>query len=176
MLTLVCLPLKAASTELKALEAKYDASKLDHDDAARQNYVIKLCRLRFKLIMAGRDDWQAVDAEIIRHPVAQDSDRTALAKLRLGVWHSPRHDYRYEPNGTWRMVDGGQEDPDATHGTWSIKGAQYTDVAAGEDPPPAYTIVLADKENFIFTDGIHLFFLKRTLGKGLPIRRDERGE
>lgn len=170
--------LHAAPAELTALEAKYDQAKFAYDDASRAKYVMDLCKLRFQLIMAGRDDWPAVDAEIIKHPVPRNSDSVALSKLRVGTWHSSRHDYRFEINGTWRMRDGGVEDPDATHGNWSIKGAQYSETFAGEDGASAttFTIVLADEENFIFTDGTNLFFEKRTLGKGLPIRRDERGE
>jgi hypothetical protein len=167
-----------APAELTALEAKYDQTKFAYDEASRQKYVMDLCRLRFKFVMAGGNEWQEVDAEIIRHPAPRKSDSEALSKLRLGDWHSSRHDYRFEIDGTWRMREGGQDDPDATHGNWSIKGAQYSEMFAADDGASAttYTIILADAENFIFTDGTHLFFEKRTLGKGLPIRRDERGE
>lgn len=165
----------AAPAELTALEAKYDQPRFAYDDGYREKYVMDLARLRFKLVAEGRDGWQEVDAEIIRHPVPGKSDNIALSKLRLGEWHSSRHDYRFDRNGTWRMNDDAET---TTHGTWSIKGAQYVETFAAEDGASAttFTLILADKENFIFTDGTHLFFEKRTLATGLPIRRDERGQ
>jgi hypothetical protein len=157
--------------ELKALEdEKTTMHGLGHD-----HYIMDLARLRFDLIRQKADDWrwQAVDQEIIRNPVPTNSDSKALSALRLGVWHSPRHDYTYKADGTWKMTDGGSDDPDATHGLWSIKGNRYTDYVPGADSDTqTYTLILADRENFIFTDGTHLFFEKRTLGKGLPLRRD----
>ncbi len=159
--------------ELTAIEEKYDRSKLGHDETARQEYVMDLARLRFNFIAkkSGGLWWKWVDAEIIRHPAPPDT--AIFSSLRLGVWHSPRHDYTYKANGTWKMTDGGTDDPAATHGLWSIKGNRYTDYVPGADSDTQpYTLILADNENFIFTDGTHLFFEKRTLGKGLPLRRD----
>jgi hypothetical protein len=163
--------------ELKSVESRYDTTKFATDEASRAKYILELARLRFKLL---EGPWQKVDAEIKRHPVPANSDSAALSRLRLGVWHSSRHDYRFKPDGTWRMIDD-DDDPDATEGGWSIKGNRYaedaiTDVGPLTGATPPYIIILLDKENFIYTDGPNLYFEKRTLGKGLPIRRDERGE
>lgn len=162
-----------APPELKAIEARYDQAALAKDEALREKYIMELSTLRMKFARANQDGWQEVDHEIARHPAPVNGDSHALSALRLGVWHSPRHDYTYKADGTWKMTDGGSDDPDATHGVWSIQGNRYTDYVPGADSnTQTYTLILADKENFIFTDGAHLFFEKRTLGKGLPLRRD----
>ena len=161
--------------ELSALEAKYSPALAAHDELGREAYILDLAKLRFRLIAQGSDGWQAVDSKIIHLPVPHDSDSAALSKLRVGEWHSARHDYQYNLSATWRMNNAPE---DTTHGTWLIKGSQYMETFATENGTSAttYTLILVDKENFIFTDGAHLFFEKRTLGKGLPIRRDERSE
>jgi hypothetical protein len=162
-----------APPELKTIEARYDPAALTKDEALREKYIMELSALRMKIARANEDGWQEVDHEIAQHPAPADGYSRALSIVRLGVWHSPRHDYTYKADGTWKMTDGGSDDPDATHGVWSIKGNRYTDYVPGaESDTQTYTLILADKENFIFTDGTHLFFEKRTLGKGLPLRRD----
>jgi hypothetical protein len=161
--------------ELQALEAKYARTQSDlatDPESNRAHYVMELARLRFRMASEGDPDWQAVDREIIRHPVPADANPAILAHLRLGQWHSSRHDYLFESDGTWRMND----DPETTtHGTWSIRGAQYSEMFVGDEGASArtFTLILVDSENFIFTDGTHLLFETRTLGTGLPIRRDE---
>ena len=65
-------------------------------------------------------------------------------------------------------------DPEATNGTWSIRGNQYSDKdASGTET--TYTIILLDAENFIFTapGSPDLFFEKRSLHGGFPLRRDD---
>ncbi len=161
--------------ELQALETKYAQAQADlatDPEANRAHYVMELARLHFRLASEGDPDCQAVDREIIRHPLPADSNPAALAHLRLGEWHSSRHDYLFDSDGTWRMND----DPaTTTHGTWSIKGTQYSEMFVSDEGASArtFTLILVDTENFIFTDGTHLLFETRSLDAGLPIRRDE---
>ena len=161
--------------DLPALKAAYARAQADLTTDAESNrvrYVLELARLRFRLISEGDPDWPAVDREIIRHPVPANADTAALIHARLGVWHSSRHDYLFDTDGTWRMTDDAQT---TTHGTWSIHGAQYSETFVGPDGASAttFTLILADADNFIFTDGTHLFFEVRKLGVGLPIRSDQ---
>jgi hypothetical protein len=161
--------------ELKALEAKYAQSQSDlatDPEANRAHYVMELARLRFRMLAEGDPDYQAVDREIIRHPLPADSNPAVLSHLRLGQWHSSRHDYLFDADGTWRMND----DPaTTTHGTWSIQGTQYSEMFVSDEGASArtFTLILVDPENFIFTDGTHLLFETHTLGAGLPIRQDD---
>jgi hypothetical protein len=162
-----------APPELKAIEARYDQGALSKDEALREKYIMELATLRMKFAAANVDGWQEVDHEIEQHPAPADADSKALSLLRLGVWHSPRHDYTYKADGTWKMTDGGSDDPDATHGVWSIKGNRYADFVPGAGSEnQTYTLILATKETFIFADKDAIFYEKRTLGKGLPLRRD----
>jgi hypothetical protein len=175
----VCLLLAMGATfaladgipQLIAIQQKYNAAELKKNEPLRERYIMDLAKLRFTLL---NGPWQKVDAEIEQHPAPANSDSADFSKLRLGVWHSPRHDYRYKADGTWRMID---DEENTTHGTWSIKGNSYDEHAAADiAQPESYTIILLNAEYFIFTDGNALFIEKRTLGKGLPLRRDERGE
>jgi hypothetical protein len=170
------LPLMARADDvpgLKAIEARYDQGALTKDEALRQKYIMELSTLRMKIARADEDGWQEVDHEIAKHPAPANGDSHALSALRLGLWHSSRHDYTYKANGTWKMTDGGEDDPDATHGVWSIQGNRYTDYATEADSDTGtYTLILLDHENFIFADNDTIFYEKRTLGKGLPLRRD----
>jgi len=162
-----------APPELKAIEARYDQGALAKDEGLRQKYIMELATLRMKFARANQDGWQEVDHEVAQHPAPANGDSHALSALRLGLWHSPRHDYTYKADGTWKMTDGGSDDPDATHGTWSIEGNQYTDEAMDAAAwPEHYALILVTKENFIFADKDTIFYEKRTLGKGLPLRRD----
>ena len=56
-----------------ALEkAKRDYEKTSHPgEADRSNYITRLIRLREKAADAKTDQWQAIDAEIKRHPGAE---------------------------------------------------------------------------------------------------------
>ncbi len=54
----------------------------------------------------------------------------ALSKLLPGRWRSPRHDYVYQPDGTWQMLEG---DP---HGTWKIKNGRLVSQTSGGKPSP----------------------------------------
>ena len=160
--------------ELQALEAKYDQKQVAENEQLREKYILALAKLRWKLVHNNQPGWEAVEAEMTRHPAPVDADSTALSKLRLGVWYSPRHSYFYRSDGTWVMSED-PNDTESTHGTWSIDGNKYTDTAAVyQGPPLTYDIILLDADNFIFTKpgSNRVFFEVRSMKSGLPIFRN----
>jgi hypothetical protein len=154
---------------LQAIMKRYDQTRLNQDEGLREKYILELADLRWKLSSHDQDGWHDVDEEIRRHPVI--SGMAGFPKARLGKWISPRHDYLYRSNGTWTMTDGG-DDPDNTHGKWSIGGNIYSEKATDEDVPRHYTILLVDAKNFIYADEQTVFYEQRPGGTGLPLRRD----
>ncbi|CAN5554950.1 hypothetical protein BH09VER1_BH09VER1_38080 [soil metagenome] len=66
-----------------------------------------------------------------------------LTKLMAGQWRSPRHNYIYLPDGTWKMLDG---DP---HGIWKIKNDLLVSQTAGEKGSPLHS-----QRIFVLTDSI----------------------
>src|SRR5262245_62835156 len=91
---------------LRALQAaKRDYEKMSKSsEAARTDYITRLVRMREKAARLKTDEWQAIDAEIKRHPAPSDSDGKKLSSLLVGEWESPRHDYLFRPDGTWTML------------------------------------------------------------------------
>jgi hypothetical protein len=141
-------------------QAKRDYEKISHpSEAAREKYITRLARLREKAARLKTREWQAIDAEIKRHPAPSDSDRKTLSRLLAGKWASPRHDYLFRADGTWTMLPA---DENTTHGSWRIEGNQFIDTAATAPPDTGqYTIILLTKKDFIFTDGKTVFYETR---------------
>jgi len=125
-------------------------------ETARIHYVTELTKtaLDYLLLDRGpiwekyRAGWDALNAEILRHPAPQDSDSNALSKLRVGKWQSPRHTYIFSSQGAWRMAP----EDGTTSGHWHIVGNQYWDEGA------QFTIILLTNDYFVFTDGTKVFF------------------
>jgi hypothetical protein len=68
--------------------------------------------------------------------------------LIVGKWRSPRHDYIYYSDGTWRMAP-----PATTHGTWHIEGKtlyESTPIENGEKIEESYEIVSLTSEKLVF--------------------------
>jgi hypothetical protein len=102
-------------------------------ETARVHYVHELLKMHDKLMpLAHSAEWtdsvdarfQAINNEMKQHPAPANSDSNALAKLKVGKWQSPRHDYIYRSNGTWSMLP--ILDKDTTHGRWHIEGNQQS--------------------------------------------------
>jgi hypothetical protein len=143
-----------------ALEkAKRAYEKMPHrSEAARADYIARLVRLREQAARGKTHEWQAIDAEIKRHP-APESGGEAYSRLRVGQWRSPRHDYLYRADGSWTMLP---EEKDVTHGRWRIEGNRSIETAATAPPVDSrYTIILITKNDFVFTDQTHVFYEKR---------------
>jgi hypothetical protein len=93
-------------------QAKRDYEKTPHpSEAARSNYITRLVRLREQAARQKTKEWQAIDAEIKRHPAPESGGKT-YASLLVGRWESPRHDYLFRADGTWTMLP---EEKDVTH-------------------------------------------------------------
>jgi hypothetical protein len=168
----------APGPELRAIESRYDQTQLAGNEALREKYILELAALRWKLASHNKQGWQAVDAEIAQHPASANADSDVVSKLRVGVWHSPRHDYLFMADGTWTMDPEGTN-ADSTHGTWTIQGNSYSETVAITPPKSAtYTIILLDADNFIYAEPgtARVYFETHTLHGGLPIRRDDSGQ
>ena len=76
---------------LRALQAaKREYEKMSKpSEAARTDYITRLVRIREKAARLKTDEWQAIDAEIKRHPAPSDSDGKTLSSLLVGEWASP---------------------------------------------------------------------------------------
>jgi hypothetical protein len=135
---------------------KRDYGKISRpSEADRTDYITRLVRLREKA--AKTDEWQAIDAEIRRHPAPADSK--TLSSLLVGEWDSPRHEYLYRADGTWTMLP---EEKDVTQGRWRIEGNQYFSSALIELPHESrYTVILITKKDFVFSDDEAVFYETR---------------
>src|SRR3954466_1011921 len=120
-----------APAELAAARRKFEQSKSD-SEADRQQYIETLGKLRDKYTKTA--DWQALDAEVRRHPAPANAN---FSQLLVGKWESPRHEYLFRNDGTWVMLP---EEKDATHGKWRIEGNRYID--SGVAGTNTYTIIL----------------------------------
>ena len=70
-------------------EAKRDYEKMSKpSEAVRTDYITRLVRMREKAARLKTGEWQAVDAEIIRHPAPGDSDSKKLSGRLVGEWAS----------------------------------------------------------------------------------------
>jgi hypothetical protein len=145
----------------RALQAaKRDYEKISKpSEAARSDYITRLVRMREKAARLKTDEWQAIDAEIKRHPAPRDSDSEKLSSLLVGEWKSPRHDYLYRPDGTWTMLP---VEEGITHGRWRIEGNQYFNTASIDPHETSqYTIILITRKDFVFTDQAYVFYETR---------------
>jgi hypothetical protein len=104
----------ATAEEPKALgDARRKFDSLQHPtEADRVRYVTRLVRLRESFTRADHAALDAIDAEIIRHPMPETADSGELSKRLVGRWQSPRRPYFYHADGTWAAND----DTPARHG------------------------------------------------------------
>jgi hypothetical protein len=128
---------------------------------ARIHYITQLARLRQRLVRAHEDGWQAVDAEVVRHPLPADVDSQSLAKQLVGKWVSPRHDYLFRAGGTWIMLPEVIDGMKSTHGTWRIEGTKFFQDFPGNPPDPGNTIILLNATDFIFSTHVSPYYMKR---------------
>jgi hypothetical protein len=157
-------PLAARAQQLGRYAAALEKANLDYEkmphpgEAARSDYITRLVQLREKAAQLKTNEWQAIDAEVKRHPAPESGGKTYFSLLVVR-WESPRHDYLYRADGTWTMLP---EEKDVTHGRWRIEGNQFFDAAATEPPGTSqYTIILITKKDFVFADQAHVFYEKR---------------
>ena len=148
-------------------KAAYEQAVRQKKPDARQTYINKLAEIldddMLKFLTEGDRSASAqlkrIYAELKKFPAPANSDSRALTKLRAGKWESPRHQYLYRANGTWSMLP---LEPGVTAGHWRIEGNRYFDgVDSRFKPADHYTIILLDKNYFIFMDSNTVFFEHR---------------
>ena len=85
----------ANAAELKELRAAHrEFVSIEHStEADRVRYVTRLVRLREKLTRADVEAMEAIDAEVVRHPMPADAVARNVAKRLVGRWRSPRRLY-----------------------------------------------------------------------------------
>ena len=143
-----------AQEPMELRETREAYQKGPKTETARANYVERLVLLRQQFASARNQAWQVVDAEIRHHPAPPDSSR--FARIMIGKWRSPRHDYVYRRNGTWSMLPA---EPDSTRGKWHFVGnvCIETNILGTY----RYTTILLTAEDYVCTDGEVVFYRKR---------------
>ena len=129
-------------------------------ESERQNYIIKLLKLRE--ISKDSEKTETLTLEIMRHPAPSSSNSKLLSSMLVGQWSSPRHDYLYVSDGNWYMLP---IETGGTKGTWRIKGNEYLDTCKSKVRKS--TIILLNQQYFVTTDGINLF-VEKFLSKEIP--------
>jgi hypothetical protein len=102
------------------------------------------------------DDLQAYSQEAGKHPAPKDSDGKKFAATLLGKWQTTRHDFEFRKNGIYVMLP---EDADTPKDKWRIEGNQF--IQKQGDVESRYTIVLLDKDYFIYGDKEGTFIMTR---------------
>src|SRR5437762_6420553 len=120
---------------LAALRREFE-SKRNPREADRVRYITALVRLRESFTRADYKKMEAIDSEIIKHPMPSDVDSADLQKRLLGQWTSPRHSYLYRADGTWTMLPESEHGTQATHGLWHIKANKCFQNAILKRPEP----------------------------------------
>ena len=105
-----------AQEPVELQEARAEYGNGAQTESTRSSYITKLVRMRERMAASHDKAWQAVDAEIMRHPAPPDS--ATFSRGMLGKWRSPRHDYLYRSDGTWSMLPA---EPDATKGNVAFR-------------------------------------------------------
>ena len=156
-----------AAEPQKLVDAHGKFDSLQHPtEADRVGYITQLVRLREPLPRQDADKMLAIDKEIMRYPMPTPSDSLALAKLIVGKWTSPRHQYLYRADGTWTMLPEFIEGEKTTHGVWRVEGNQFSQGQSNEDASPETIILLTDTDFVWSTRGV--YYMRR--GDAFPWR------
>jgi hypothetical protein len=130
--------------------ARQEFLTLKHpSEADRVSYITRLVRLRetFSKTHNPFEDYEAVDKEIILHPMPDTSDKPSLTKRLVGRWQSPRRPYFYHADGTWASDD---DATDSTGGTWRIEGNRFFQNYKAMKPDSGETIILLTATDFVY--------------------------
>ncbi len=153
----------AGAEEPEALrDARQIYASLKHPtENQRVAYVTKLVRLRESLTRNDGEVFNAIDAEVVKHPMPASAITPQLARRLVGRWQSPRHPYFYHADGTWASDDNTPQD---TGGTWRMEGNQFYKNFRGDAPSSGETIILLTSKDFVY--GIAPYYHRR--GKAFP--------
>ena len=157
----------ADAAEPKALrEARREFEALQHpSEADRVRYVSRLVRLRESFTRADYKIMQAIDAEVIKHPMPATADLEVLRKRLVGQWQSPRRPYFYHAAGTWASDE---DTPESTGGTWRIEGNRLFQEYRGDKPAAGEKIILLTSTDFVYGSDRTPYYLRR--GTAFPWR------
>ena len=152
----------AAAAEPKELaDAHRKFESLQHPtEADRARYITRLVRLRESFTRRDADKMFAIDKEIVRHPMPVPSDPHELAKLIVGKWTSPRHQYLYRADGTWTMLPEFDQGYQATHGIWHVEGNQFSQGTSAADASHE-TIILLNSADFVWSTRVAPYYMRR---------------
>src|SRR6266550_5037068 len=92
ILAAIVIATSVAAQEPKELrDARRQFESLRHpSEADRVRYITALVRLRESFTRADAEIMHAIDAEVLRHPMAATADVRVLVKRLIGRWQSPR--------------------------------------------------------------------------------------
>jgi hypothetical protein len=148
--------------ELAQSRKEFEQAASRPNEEARSAYLTRLVRLRERLARNDDKAWQAVDAEMKRHPLPAGVDPKLLSLRLSGKWASPRHEYLYRSDGSWTMLPEEEEGQKSSGGRWRVEGNQL--LQSDRTSPAAftrYTILLVSKTDFVMTDGDVVFYHTR---------------
>jgi hypothetical protein len=167
LLAAIAIVSAASAAEPQGLrDARHDFESLKHPtEADRIHYVTRLVRLRESFKRANYKILDAIDAEVIRHPMFSATDPRVLAKLLVGRWQSPRRPYFYHADGTWASDDDTLHD---TGSTWRIEGNQFFQNYRGDAPDRGENIILLTPTDFVYGSARAPYYLRR--GTAFPWR------
>ena len=113
--------------DFQAARAEYEKAS-PQDESARLTYANKLAQIidrnvqeRWKTGVPNPDYLKVVDAinsELKKHPMPNNSDPKELRKLLIGQWQSPRHIYIFRRDGKYGVEDSAMDI------RWHIQGNQ----------------------------------------------------
>jgi hypothetical protein len=148
----------ANERDFQAARAEYEQAS-PQDESARLIYVNKLAQIidrnvqeRWKTGVPNPDYLKIVDAinsELKKHPMPNNSDPKKLRDLIVGQWQSPRHIYIFRHDGKYGVQDGAMDT------SWHIQGNQIA------MPRERRTILLLNSKYLIFSEGDTVFFHSR---------------
>jgi hypothetical protein len=157
----------ANAAEPKELrDARREFESLRHPtEADRVRYVTRLVRLRESFTRADYKILDAIDAEVIRHPMPVTGNADVLRKRLIGRWQSPRRPYFYHADATW-VSD--EDIPESTGGTWRLEGNQFFQNYRGDMPARGENIILLTSTDFVYGSARAPYYLRR--GTAFPWR------
>ena|ERR1700730_3632373 len=157
----------AHAAELKELrDARREFESLRHPtEADRVRFVTRLVRLRESFTRADYKIMEAIDTEVIKHPMPVTADNAVLIKRLVGRWQSPRRPYFYHADGTWASDE---DIPESTGGTWRIEGSRFFQDYGGEKRSGGEQIILLTSTDFVYSTVRAPYYLRR--GTAFPWR------
>ncbi len=148
--------------ELVQLRHRFEAIK-HPAESDRVRYITSLVRLRESFTRADYKKMEAIDAEVIKHPMPSDVDSTEFRKRLVGRWTSPRHSYLYRANGTWTMLPELVDGQQSTHGVWRIEGNRFFQHATVESPESdtGETMIILTDTDFVWSTHVAPYYMRR---------------